>query len=83
MIEIFFLQTFSIVRYKILELEVGKHVGQNDIVPCIYFKPNIHKNGPEILRVNIATLGGNKRVLVTCIKIILVQSHVSYLGYIL
>jgi hypothetical protein len=52
----FFLQTISIVKYKILRLEVEKHhfiliIAHMSI--STYFRPNIHQNGPEILGVKL------------------------------
>jgi hypothetical protein len=50
----FFLQTISIVRYKILWLEVEKHhfiliIGLH--INKYIFQANIHQNSPEILGV--------------------------------
>jgi hypothetical protein len=50
----FFLQTISIVRYKILRLVVEKHHFILIIDPHVnkyIFQANIHQNGPEILGV--------------------------------
>jgi hypothetical protein len=50
-----FLQTISIVRYKILQLEVEKHHFILIIGPHVnkyIFQANIHQNNPEILGVN-------------------------------
>jgi hypothetical protein len=60
----FFLQTISIVRYKILWLEVEKHHFIFIIAPLVnkyIFKPNIHQNGPEIL--GVKQLGGKTFLL--------------------
>jgi hypothetical protein len=50
----FFLQTISIVRYKILRLEVEKIISFWSLAHMsisTYFMPNIYQNGPEILGV--------------------------------
>jgi hypothetical protein len=51
----FFLQTISIVWYKILQLKVENHHFLLIIGPHVnkyILRPNIHQNGPEILGVN-------------------------------
>jgi hypothetical protein len=53
----FFLQTTKIVRHKILCLEVEKNqffflLFYMQISTCL--RPNIHQNGPKILRVNLS-----------------------------
>jgi hypothetical protein len=60
----FFLQTICKVRYKILQLEVGKHhfiLIMAHMWISTYFRPNIHGNGPEILGVN-----RQKRIELSC-----------------
>jgi hypothetical protein len=56
----FFLQTISIVRYKILWLKVEKKsfhfFSLAHMSISTYLRPNIHQNGPEILGVNFYIL---------------------------
>jgi hypothetical protein len=74
-----FLQTISIIRNKISQLEVQKHhfifiIDLHSI--STYLRPNIHQNSPEILGVN------NPSISKLLILLQIINNHASVLDYI-